>query len=357
MRTTLIALCAWLALAAISSAADRSFLFATLLREKKIITFERDPASGVLKRLGETSCPAEPACMATSRDRKLLLVSYRSSGQLASFRIDWKDGSLTPINAVDGGADPAYLLTDRTNKYLLAAYYQDNKVTVHRLDERGAISAAIQTAPTAQRAHGLAIDQANRQLFVPHTGANRIYQFKFDAKSGRLRPADPPFVASAEPDQPRHLVLHPSDRWAYTSNEAGDSIGVYAVNRDRGTLKSRQTVSTIPSSFDGAKNSTSRCEMTPNGRFVYVANRGHDSIAGFAINQDKGTVTALGQTKTEQTPRSFSIDSTGKFLYAAGQASGKIAAYRIGDDGELTRFATYPSGPVSWWVLVVDAPN
>ena len=87
-----------------------------------------------------------------------------------------------------------------------------------------------------------------------------------------------------------------------------------------------------------------------------MANRGHDSIAGFAIEPDTGRVTSLGQTPTEATPRSFTIDPRGRFLYAAGQSSGRIAAYRIADDGRLDHFATYDSGPVSWWVTAVDTP-
>lgn len=333
------------------------WLFASLLEEKQIVTFERDAESGELTRRLVTDCPAEPACMAVSPDRRTLFVSFRSTGQLASFRIDPGSGRLTPLSVVEGGEDPAYLLPDRTGRFLLSAYYQANKVAVHALDSDGAISAEpLQTIPTAEHAHGIAIDSANRIAFVTHTGANRIYQFHFDQETGRLSPNNPPFVSTPVEDEPRHIALHPSDRWAYTSNEAGDSIGVFAVNTNAGTLERIQTESTIPDGIDGSQNSTARCEMTPDGRFVYVANRGHDSIAGFAIDQETGRVTSLGQTLTEATPRSFTIDPSGRFLYAAGQGSGRIAAYPIAEDGRLDRFATYDSGPVSWWVLAVDTP-
>lgn len=96
--------------------------------------------------------------------------------------------------------------------------------------------------------------------------------------------------------------------------------------------------------------------MTPDGRFVYVANRGHDSIAGFSVDGNTGRLTSLGQTPTEQTPRSFTISPDGRFLYAAGQASGRVAAFRILSTGQLERFATCESGPVSWWALAIDTP-
>jgi len=347
-----------LGLISVTNAAEsRSWLFVSLLREKKIVTFERNPDSGTLVRLRETACPAEPAFLSTSPDRRTLFSSFRSTGQLASFRIDASTGRLTPVSVVNGGDDPAYLLPDHAGRFLLSAYYVANKVTVHRLRDDGSIDESpLQTIPTAEKAHGIVLDSANHIAFVPHTGANRIHQFHFDQQTGRLSASDPPFVSTSDEDHPRHITLHPSDRWAYVSNEAGDSIGVFEVNRKAGTLHRIQTLSTLPADFDGSRNATARCEMAPNGRFVYVANRGHDSIACFAIDQDTGRVTSLGQTPTEKTPRSFTIEPRGRFLYAAGQGSGRIAAFRILDDGKLARFATYESGPVSWWALAVDTP-
>lgn len=337
---------------------SNSWLFVSLLQEKKIVTFQRDPTSGELTRRGETACPAEPAFLSVSPDNTTLFASFRSTGELASFRIDPAIGRLKLVSAVAGGEDPAYLLPDRSGRFLLSAYYLANKVTVHKLGRDASIgAAAIQTIPTAEKAHGFVLDSKNQMALVPHTGANRIYQFRFDPKSGRLTPSVPPFVAAPhENDHPRHIVMHPSDRWAYTSNEAGDGIGVYKVDQKNATVRHLQTMSTIPQDFDGAGNATARCEITPDGRFVYVANRGHDSIACFSIDQDTGRVTSLGQQPTEQTPRSFSIAPDGRFLYVAGQASGRIAAYRIRKDGRLDGFATYQSGPISWWVLAVDTP-
>jgi 6-phosphogluconolactonase len=329
-----------------------SWLFVSLLREKTIVTFERNPKTGELIRRHETKCPAEPACMNVSHDRKTLFVSFRSTGKLASFRIE-TTGKLSALGAVDGGSDPAYLLPDAQGRFLLAAYYQSNKVTVNRLTS-GVIGELIQTIPTAEKAHGIAFNGKNSRAYVSHTGANRIYQFRFNKNSGRLQPNQPAFVSTPQTDHPRHITLHPSERWAYTSNEAGDSLGLFSIDPKSGTLRAIQTVSSIPSDFDGSKNATARCEMTPNGRFVYVANRGHDSIACFSIDPKTGRATSLGQIATEKTPRSFSIDPAGKYLYAAGQSTGKIATFQIQKDGRLKRIATHNSGPMSWWVQAVD---
>ena len=338
-------------------AESASWLFASLLREKKILTYMRMPVSGKLVRLDEISTPAEPAQMNVSPDRRTLFVSFRSTGQLASFRINPANGRLTALSVVAGGEDPAFMQPDSSGRFLISAYYISNKVTVHRLDREGRISnQPLQTIPTAEKAHGVAIDSKDRYVFVPHTGGNRIHQFAFDAARGRLTALDPPFVARPRGEHPRHIVMHPSDRWAYTSNEAGDSLGVFSVDAKTGRLKSLQTLSSLPREFNKAANATARCEMTPNGRFVYVANRGHESIACYVVNQRTGRATSLGQVPTEKTPWSFTIDPTGRYLYAAGESSGRIASFRILDDGLLERFATDEAGPVAWWVIAVDTP-
>jgi 6-phosphogluconolactonase len=114
-----------------------------------------------------------------------------------------------------------------------------------------------------------------------------------------------------------------------------------------------QTLSTLPDDFKGT-NACAEIKIHPTGRFLYVCNRGHDSIAAFTIDGD-GKLTALGQFPTEKTPRSFDIDPSGKYLFAAGEPSGKLAGYRINaKSGELTRFATHDVGKMPWWVMAVE---
>lgn len=337
--------------------AERQWLFASLLQERKIVSFERNELTGELTRRAVTSCPAEPAIMTLAPSGKFLFTSLRSSGQLASFRIDAKTGELTLLSVAAGGADPAFLLADRQGRFLLSAYYEANQVCVHTIDIEGKLSSQpIQTIPTAEKAHGIALDSSNHIALVPHTGSNRIDQFFFDAGTGRLRSADPPYTATPLEYHPRHIAIHPNDRWAYANNEAGDSLTFYTLDLRTARLQPIQTLKTIPEPFDGQRNATARCEMTRDGRFVYVANRGHDSIAGFAVDPATGRLTSLGQTPTEKTPRSLTIDARARFLYAAGQDSGRIAAYRILMHGQLERFATYDAGPVAWCVLAADLP-
>ncbi|MEZ6035290.1 MAG: beta-propeller fold lactonase family protein [Planctomycetaceae bacterium] len=336
-----------------------SFVFVSLLQERKIVTFSRHVETGELVRQHDTICPAEPAFLAASNDGKVLFVSLRSSGQLAAYRIDSANGTLTLINTVDGGDDPAFLVTDRSGKFLLTAYYVSNKVTVHQIASSGRISESpVQSLATAANAHGIAIDSKNETVYVSHTGANRIYQFSFDAATGRLTPLDPPFVSAKAGQHPRHIVLHPSDNWAYCSNEAGnseeDGASMYNRNAVSKSLSLSQSSSSVPDDFDANKNSTARCLITPNGRFLYVANRGHDSIAGYEIDKMSGQLTQIAVTPTEAVPRSFTITPDGRHLYVAGEASGRVAGYRTTVAGKLEPVSTIESGPVSWAILAVD---
>ena len=130
---------------------------------------------------------------------------------------------------------------------------------------------------------------------------------------------------------------------------------MYALDEKMGALRALQTLSTLPNDFKGT-NACAEIKLHPSGRFAYISNRGHDSIAKFSVDDD-GKLSALGQTPTEKTPRSFDMELSGKYLYAAGESSGKLAAYRIdAKTGDLTRFASYEVGKMPWWVMGVKMP-
>lgn len=337
-----------------ATANAKSFVYVSVAGENRIAVYELDETSGELTLQGSTEVSGGPGSLAVSPNQKFLFASIRSVGNLASFRLDAESGSLTLLNEVSAGADPAYVAADKLGRFLLSAYYQAGKVAVHAIDEQGRIgNEAIQEIITDDKAHAVITDRANQFAFVPHTGPNAIFQFRFDVKTGKLAANEVAKVQRPPSTGPRHIWFHPTRDFAYVSDEQGSSITVYGFDETKGQLSPLQTVSTLPAGFD-QPNSTADLEVHPLGRFVYVANRGHDSIARFQIDSELGTVTALGQTPTERTPRSFNIDPSGQFLIAAGQSSGKLATYRIdAKSGDLTLLAAYETGDQPWWVLIV----
>jgi 6-phosphogluconolactonase len=209
----------------------------------------------------------------------------------------------------------------------------------------------VQTVVTEKTAHCIAIDQGNRFVFVPHVAPNAVFQFRLDATTGML--AEAGRAEGGKPKAgPRHLAFHPTQDIAFTSDEQGSSITAYRYNSASG-LRPYQNLSTLPADFQG-QNTTADVKVHPSGKFVWVSNRGHDSLACFAIDAN-GQLTARGHTPTEKTPRSFDIDPSGRFAFGAGEGSGKLAAFKIDQDtGELTRLHTYDVGKSLTWVMAIQ---
>jgi 6-phosphogluconolactonase len=337
----------------IVSRAD-TFAYVSLAKDKKIAVYRLDGTTGALTHVADVACEGEPGALVANPAGTLLFASLRPEGKLVAFRVNSQQGTLEHVNTVEAGPDPAQLSTDKDGRFLLAAYYVAGKVTVHAIEKDGSLRVRpVQSLPTAEKAHAIVLDPANRFAFVPHTGPNTIFQFAFNATTGELTPGSSARLATPASTGPRHMVFHPRLDIAYIDNEQGGSVTAYRLDNTRGSLQALQTVSTLPSNF-GEPNACAEIKIHPTGRFLYVSNRGHDSIARFEVEERTGELTALGQTPTEKTPRSFDLDPAGKFLYVCGEATDQIGAYRLDEKtGGLTPIATYSVGKTPWWIAAV----
>ncbi len=328
-------------------------VFVSLAGENRIAVYDLNDETGELRHRADVSVDGDPGALCTDPTGRYLFASLRKKGHLASFQIDSATRSLRPIHSVSADADPAYLATDHAGKYLLSAYYAAGKVAVHEIAEDGRISETGRWYDTDEKAHAILPDRTNRWILVPHTGPNAIFQFRFDATQGVLTPNNPVKVTTPPQTGPRHIDFHPTANFVYCDNEQGSSVTAFRFDPRRGTLAPFQTESTLPTDFT-ASNSCAHMEISPSGRHLYAANRGHDSIAAFAVDGDTGKIRRVGIFNTERTPRSFDIDMAGRFLVAAGQDSDNLAVYRINaDSGALTRIGTYSVGTRPWWVQIV----
>jgi len=324
--------------------------------DDKLLQFALDPESGALDQRNVLAVQGAPGPLAVDPSSRFLYAARRSDKAISSFAIDPRDGSLSQIGTVELESDPPYLFADRTGRFLLSSYYAAGKVAVHPIGADGAVHGPpVEWRDTATGAHSVQTDPSNKFAFLPHIadrGPNEIWQFHFDASTGCLTPNTP---AKAQPPAgagPRHFCFHPSKSIVYFVNEQGCSVTAYTLDAVTGMLANLQTVSTLPEGFDG-KNSCADIHITPDGRFVYASNRGHNSIARFAVDGATGALTGLGQTPTEAVPRAFHLDPAGRFLFAAGQESGRLAAYRVdGATGTLEPLQTYEIGTRPMWVLI-----
>src|SRR5262249_47007566 len=220
----------------------------------------------------------------------------------------------------------------------LAANYTSGSCAVLPLADDGKLGEpfAIQhkgksTDPKRQEgphAHSINLDAANRFAFVADLGLDKVLIYRFDAAKRTLTPNDPPAVDVAAGAGPRHFAFHPDGKHAYVINELANTINVFDYDPDKGILKTRQTISTLPKEFK-EPSYTAEVVVHPSGKFVYGSNRVHDSIAIFACDPKTVGLTAAGHSAEVKTPRNFTIDPTGTYLLAGAQDAGHIKVFRI----------------------------
>jgi 6-phosphogluconolactonase len=314
--------------------------------------------------------------MSVSPDGRFLVAAVR--GQTASahsYSIDRTSGALNLVGKAPLETNCPYIFFDRTGRFLLGASYGANRVIVHRVGADGLVGETVQVIPTARNAHCIRTDNTNRFAFVPHLGTDQMFQFVFDEKSGRLTSKTPPLVQMAQGSGPRHFVTSPDNRFVYVLAELTGAVTTLALDANTGLLSEVASVSALPPGSTlvpgqprggiGAPGSgrerdvsndvwASDIHLTPDGRFIYAAERTHSTISTLSVDRASGRLSYLGATETEKQPRGFRIDPAGRFMIVSGERSDTISAYRIdATNGTLSLVGRYPSGKGANWVEIV----
>ena len=329
-----------------------TFVYVSMAPEKKIAVYRLDPKDGKLTAVEALAVDGGPGSLCVDPDHKFLFASLRTIDSLAGYSIDAKTGTLKHLSTIprEKGGNAAYVNYDPVRKALYSASYMAGNWGAHQVEADGKLNPdRLEWLKTKTTAHAVVFSPDRQWLFVPHVETNSIFQHR-RTKSGGFASADEAKGGTPKAG-PRHLAFHPTLPLAFSSDETGNSITAYHFD-SRAGLKKTETLATLPTDFKG-KNSTAEVKVHPNGKFVWVSNRGHDSLAGFAIDE-KGKLSALGQTPTEKTPRSFEIEPDGRWLFGAGEGSGKLAVFRIDvNSGKLERTATVDVGKSVTWVMAV----
>ena len=325
---------------------------------KGIYYYRFDSKTGQLKPLGLAAETSNPSFLVLDAKRRLLYAanetdSYKdeATGSVSAFAIH-EDGKLSLLNQVSSkGPGPAYVTMDRTGKYVLVANYSKGNIAVFPVlgnGDLGEASAFVQhkgSSVNADRqsgphAHAIVLSPDNRFALVADLGIDQVLAYPFDASKGAL--GQPRITRISPGSGPRHLSFDRSGKFVYLINEMRSDITVFFYNPANGALSELQTISTLPKDFAG-QSTAAEIEVHPSGKFLYASNRGHDSIAVFAISESGGKLTPIEYVSTQgKTPRHFAIDPTGKWLLAANQDSNNIVIFRINAvSGRLT-----PNGQV-----------
>ncbi len=344
---------------------------------KGIYLSRLDSATGALSTPELAAELASPSFLAIHAGRRLLCavnevneVDGKKGGAVSLFSIAAETGALSFVNRqTSGGGGPCHLVIDRAGKNVLAANYGGGSVTVVPVGDDGrlaaptafiqhrgsSVNASRQEAP---HAHSINLDPANKFAVAADLGLDKILVYRFDAERGLLTPNTPPAASVAPGSGPRHFAFHPTGRFAYVINEMTLTVTAFQYDAERGELKEVQTISTLPPGTVNQGYSTAEVQVHPSGKFLYGSNRGHDTLAIFAIDEATGRLTPVGHQPTGgKTPRNFGIDPTGRFLLAANQDSDTVVAFRVDlQSGRLTPTGAKIEVPKPVCVKMLAAP-
>jgi 6-phosphogluconolactonase len=321
-------------------------------------TYTRDGASKgiyvsrVNTATGEVSQPALAAEMENPsfvafhpNGQNLYAVSETDDGSVSAFLIDRETGKLTLLNSQPTqGAAPCDLQTDASGQRLAVANYTGGSTISYKLGPDGSLSAAahfeqhqgssVHERQKGPHAHSIEYSPDNRFLMVCDLGQDKVIHYSIDPAAGTFAPAG---ATDLPPGSgPRHIAFHPSGKFCFTVNEIASTVSSFVYDAQSGAMTMVGTVSTLPDDFTGS-NTTAEIRVHPSGRYLYASNRGHNSLALFAIDETTGAVTRKSNFPTHgQTPRCFAITPGGRYLLAANQDANNVVVFEVNDStGEL----------------------
>jgi 6-phosphogluconolactonase len=317
---------------------------------KGIYVFRFSASTGKLTPIGLAAESNGPSYLAIHPGHRFLYAANEASGSggdksgaVSAFSIDAGTGKLTLLNQVSShGAGPCHVTVDKTGKNLFVANYDGGSIAVFPVNSDGSLreaSAAIQHHGSSvdkerqegPHAHCINTSPDNRFALVADLGLDEVLVYRFDPAHGSLTPNDPPFGKAPAGAGPRHFDFSPNGRFVYVINEIQCTVSTFSYDAARGALALKDTVSTLPSGYKvTTDDSTAEIRVHPSGKFVYGSNRGHDSIAVFSVNSERGTLTPVERISTQgKTPRGFGIDPSGSYLIAANQDSDSLVVFLI----------------------------
>ena len=312
---------------------------------KGIYVADFDSKSGALsapRLVAESVSPAQ--LWVAPNGRFLYAANWQGStdpipaNTISAYAVDGRTGELTFINKVSsGGLGPNQVVVDPGGRVAVAVNYRSGSVAAFGLEKDGRISEAFyidqhegQPQPPSKqpgpRAHGVVFSSDSRFAYVADIGLDRVYSYRLDAAKRTMAPIDPPYVAQPAGSGPRRLQLHPNGRFLYLARESDSHVSVFEV--DNGRLKEIQSLPTLPGGYTG-NNTTAEILIDQAGKFLYVSNRGHGSIAVFAIDRAGRLAVVEHAASGGRTPRNFSLDPTGQYVFSSNQDTETIVVLRI----------------------------
>jgi 6-phosphogluconolactonase len=301
---------------------------------------------GRLTPLRRTADTANPFFLALSPDRKYLYTNHakqfggKENEQVAAYAIVGRTGELKLLNRQSSeGTATCYLDVDKTGKAVLVANYSSGSVAALPIKADGSLGEPASVIrhkgasvdPRRQKephAHCIVVSPDNRYALAVDLGTDQIFCYQLDPTAAKLTPNQPPFARSPAGAGPRHLTLHPNGKHVYVINELRNSVTVFDYAADSGTLSEKQTISTLPGDFKGVSHCAD-VKVTPDGRYLYGTNRGHDSIAAYRIGDDGRLSVVAIEPSLGKGPQNLAITPDGQWLLCANMPGNNVAVFGI----------------------------
>ena len=321
------------------------------LSSKGIYILGYNSNSGELEKLNTAYEKDNPSFLSVSPNGKYLYsvgeIDDERGGALSSYLVDKENASLNIINSISTGSNgPCHLMTDASGSILLAANYAGGASTLAKINDDGSLNEDVQVIqhqgssinPERQmepHAHSINISPSGKYALVPDLGTDKVIIYKIDNESKKLLSNVPEFVKVTPGMGPRHLEFHPNGKVVYVIHELGANISVFDFDDQNGKLNEIQSISTLPKDYD--QKSCADIHISPDGKYLYGSNRGHDSIAIYKVSNEGRKLENIDyQSTLGKTPRNFAIDPKGNFLLAANQDSSDIFTFKINkESGKL----------------------
>jgi 6-phosphogluconolactonase len=354
-----------------------TFVYVSNAADGDIGTYRLQPG-GALQPGARVKAADVVGPLAVSPDRRFLYAAARSKPfSVHAYAIDPGTGALAPLAVAPLAESFPYISLDKSGRYLFGASYHANLVSVNAVGADGRVAAApLQVIPVGRNAHSIRTDESNRFVYVPTLGSDQIFQFAFDAKSGRLSSNTPAVAQMQSGTGPRHFVTSADNRFLYVLSELLATVTTFALDARTGLLAEIGSASGLPPGTKlvpgaprvavGAAEAgpprnrdhdiwAADIHLTPDGKFLYISERTSSTLGAFSVNADTGKLTYLASTPTESQPRGFAIAPNGRFLVACGEKSDTISVHAIDQaSGALSLLQKYPAGKGANWVEIVS---
>ncbi|MEO6284167.1 MAG: lactonase family protein [Dyadobacter sp.] len=309
-----------------------------------IYVYEFDRSDYSFKELQVITSKTSPSFLEFHPNKKYLYAANEGNNTVSSYAIDQATAKLTALNAQPSlGKGPCHVAVDPKGRFLYVSNYGSGQLGVYLLNPDGTIGAVADTIqdkgnPSQKpHMHSVIPSADGKFIYASDLGIDKIMVYSVDQKTGQLTPGAVPYAEVKAGDGPRHFAIHPNGNFGYSACELASVVNSFSIVKGSGALVPLERVTMLPGDFTG-KSYAADIHFSPDGKFLYASNRGHESLAIYGVNAKTGKLTVAGHAETHgKHPRNFLVDQKGEFVIATNRDNDTVVFFkRNSSTGQLT---------------------